>query len=359
MSYAMYDTGRPSQLHENAYTSRQLVGQGRWQNLRDKSSSQLRSLSKKLGLYSGSEADEDEMREAIEGALFNPSSSNSYKNMTLYQLREEARKKGISGFANARKPELIEALENNLHEVPYGMRDQGYKHEHGIGGSRVGTYGSEADGLENMTRYELEELARGKVPYSHKDKDTIIKELKKYYATGHAPGYHNVGKRVGAYGEDDTFDLNELSNDQLNHLGRTHGVSDYYTMGREDLINGLSSLEPSETFGKLQNMTLYDLKDLARQNGVAGYAHARKADLIKKLEDKGVVGGRRVGQARINNGLDGMTVAELKQHARDHGLTGYSKLRKSDLIKMIENEKYAPAYSARQTGRKVGCACSR
>lgn len=49
------------------------------------------------------------------GAMLN---DGNYQNMTLYELRELARQRGISRFSHTRKDVLIKALENGCTEIP-------------------------------------------------------------------------------------------------------------------------------------------------------------------------------------------------------------------------------------------------
>jgi hypothetical protein len=49
------------------------------------------------------------------GAMLN---NGDYKNMTLYELRELAKHKGISNYSHVPKEGIVYALENNLRRVP-------------------------------------------------------------------------------------------------------------------------------------------------------------------------------------------------------------------------------------------------
>jgi len=132
---------------------------------------------------------------------------------TLYELKEDAEKKGISGFSHARKKDIIYALDHHLDHVPYDMRDQAYRREH-VGGSR---------NFQTMTLYELQDLARGKVPYSGRNKNTLIKELEKYYAQ----------QRVGGAPKD----LDSMTVPELKAYARDHGMSGYSKLRKQELID--------------------------------------------------------------------------------------------------------------------------
>lgn len=45
------------------------------------------------------------------------------------------------------------------------------------------------------------------------------------------------------------------------------------------------------------------------------------------------------------------TVVDLKKMAKDHGLTGYSKLRKQELVDMLHSAKMVGSYRAKSPSR--------
>ena len=67
-----------------------------------------------------------------------------------------------------------------------------------------------------------------------------------------------------------------------------------------------------------EQMIVSTLKNLARERGLRGYSRLRKSELIRKL--------REPTTPREP------TREELRQLARERGLRGYSRLRKSQLL---------------------------
>jgi len=96
----------------------------------------------------------------------------------------------------------------------------------------------------------------------------------------------------------------------------------------------------------LENFTVKELLDIARLKNLKGYSKLRKAELISLIN--GSMGIPQVipqnkspfiPQDKLSNvmskPLDNFTVKELLDIARQKNLTGYSKLRKSELISLI------------------------
>ena len=70
-----------------------------------------------------------------------------------------------------------------------------------------------------------------------------------------------------------------------------------------------------------EQMIIPTLKNLSRERGLRGYSRLRKSELIRKL--------REPTQPRDH------TRAQLIQLARERGLRGYSRLRKSQLLQRL------------------------
>ena len=71
-----------------------------------------------------------------------------------------------------------------------------------------------------------------------------------------------------------------------------------------------------------ERMKIPTLKNLARENGLYGYSRLKKSELIRKLREPIQLGDR--------------TRAQLIQLARERGLTRYHSLRKAELIQRLE-----------------------
>ena len=80
-------------------------------------------------------------------------------------------------------------------------------------------------------------------------------------------------------------------------------------------------------------MTVTELKHEAKKRGLSGYSKLRKDELIKLLQTK-KKSYHKVVTAKKSK-YTTMTVAKLKQKAKKRGLSGYSKLRKAELIKLL------------------------
>lgn len=139
-------------------------------------------------------------------------------------------------------------------------------------------------------------------------------------------------------------------------------------------------------------MTVNELRDECRRNGIAAYSKAKRADLIYALQNRldrvpgstsntsantsrdrdtyanyNNVGSsrdrynyNRVGQGRMNNGLQSMTVNQLRSMARDLGVSGYSTERKEEIIPKIERAQGMVGSSRdRYNYNRVGQAQSR
>lgn len=92
----------------------------------------------------------------------------------------------------------------------------------------------------------------------------------------------------------------------------------------------------------LENFTVKELLDIARQKNLKGYSKLRKAELISLINsDMGIpkVIPKVIQHGIISKPLENFTVKELLNIARQKNLTGYYKLRKAELISLINSSK--------------------
>ena len=91
-----------------------------------------------------------------------------------------------------------------------------------------------------------------------------------------------------------------------------------------------------------KSVTVKQLQGVAKTNGVK-YSGLRKAELCKALGIDDGEGGAKKSKSppKPKTGVDSMNLAELKKHAKNLNLKGYSAMRKSDLLNMIKSEKKA------------------
>ena len=92
----------------------------------------------------------------------------------------------------------------------------------------------------------------------------------------------------------------------------------------------------------LENFTVKELLDIARQKNLKGYSKLRKAELILLINSGMGIPQvipqtipQTIPDGIISKSLENFTVKELLDIARQKNLTGYSKLRKSELISLI------------------------
>ena len=81
---------------------------------------------------------------------------------------------------------------------------------------------------------------------------------------------------------------------------------------------------PSDT----QNITVRELRGVAKQRGLHGYSWRGKADLADFIVLNSV-------EPFLARSLQGLTVKKLRVVAKLHGLRGYSRKRKTDLVDCI------------------------
>ena len=84
-------------------------------------------------------------------------------------------------------------------------------------------------------------------------------------------------------------------------------------------------------------MTVKDLRALAKDNGLRGYSKLKKSELISFIRDNLKL------KPTKRKPLKPMTVKELRALAKDNGLRGYSRLKKSELISFIRDNLKNPS----------------
>jgi len=90
----------------------------------------------------------------------------------------------------------------------------------------------------------------------------------------------------------------------------------------------------------LENFTVKELLDIAREKNLKGYSKLRKAELISLINsDMGIpkVIPKIIPDGIISKPLENFTVKELLEIARQKNLSGYYKLRKAELISLINS----------------------
>lgn len=84
-------------------------------------------------------------------------------------------------------------------------------------------------------------------------------------------------------------------------------------------------------------MTVKDLKALCKEKGISGYSKLRKQDLIDLLEDTGKSDKKKISKGEQK--LRGLTISKLRDICEDMGISLKSKEKKQDIIdKILEQE---------------------
>ena len=80
----------------------------------------------------------------------------------------------------------------------------------------------------------------------------------------------------------------------------------------------------------LSSMTVSALKEMAGERGLTGFSKMKKADLISLLKEP-----ESESEPESGSDLSSLTVSTLREMATERGLTGFSKMKKADLIKLL------------------------
>jgi len=140
------------------------------------------------------------------------------------------------------------------------------------------------------------------------------------------------------------------------HMCSSLGISGYSAMRKEELIQVIEQhetahlvLKPKEekehkvavkeskdglTTGELRSKTVAQLKEMCSSMGISGYSALKKEEIIQLIEKHYASANSTATDTPID--LRAKTVAELKEMCSSLGLSGYSALRKEDIINLLE-----------------------
>jgi len=111
------------------------------------------------------------------------------------------------------------------------------------------------------------------------------------------------------------------------------------SQGKATSSEGGRHSKKEETAEDLNKLTVPQLRVLAKERGVYVPSRARKAEVIEKIiEDKKDAGPRtRTVKSKDITSAEQLTVVQLRAIAKDNGIPVPSKLRKADIIKHIQS----------------------
>jgi len=259
--------------------------------------------------------EEEAIVEPKEEALVLIDSEVDLSVLPLEELKSFARDRKITGFSTMRKSELVHSLPN--------------------------TY-------EGLRVVELQALARlESIPhFSTMRKAELIAALKGQapVVTEEALEKEVLEKEEGLVSEDvkqvvlddGTIDLNVLTVDELKAFAKDRKVTGFSTMRKGELVLSLPT--------NIEELRLTELKALARFHGLNNFSTMRKDELVDGLT-KGiaikeeVIEKEEVVVELINvlnedgtANLNVLTLDELKGFAKDRKISGFSTMRKGELV---------------------------
>jgi hypothetical protein len=90
----------------------------------------------------------------------------------------------------------------------------------------------------------------------------------------------------------------------------------------------------------LKSMTVVQLKEKAKSENLSGYSKLKKDELIKLIVSGKSIPSKR-GKSKSpkgpsnSNAINSMTVVQLKERAKLENISGYSKMNKAELINAL------------------------
>jgi len=254
------------------------------------------------------------------------------RNLTVSDLKDLCSSVGLTGYSALRKEDLIQLIEQYQSTV-LQKKPKDFK---------------------ELTVAELKKLCFvfGITGVSSLKKDELIETLlnerkrrKKLTAT------NKESAAIAKVG-----DLRSLTVADLKELCSSLGISGYSAMRKEELIQVIEQhetahlvLKPKEekehkvevkeskdglTTGELRSKTVAQLKEMCSSMGISGYSALKKEEIIQLIEKHYASANSTATDTPID--LRAKTVAELKEMCSSLGLSGYSALRKEDIINLLE-----------------------
>ena len=134
---------------------------------------------------------------------------------------------------------------------------------------------------------------------------------------------------------------------ELKTLCKTNGWTGYSKLKKDDLITFVlrnygqegDDQDDDQEVGEYDSMTVAELKKVCKDNNISGYSKLKKDELLELVNTTMVERGEESDDANSDDEVgdyDSMTVTELKTLCRDNGISGYSKLKKDDLLELVK-----------------------
>lgn len=134
---------------------------------------------------------------------------------------------------------------------------------------------------------------------------------------------------------------------QLKQLAKDRGLVGYSKLNRNDLLGKLMGTTDTDNtiIDESSNyMTVSDLRKQAKTNGFSGYSKMNRQQLLELLESSNSTASvespdiishdTEVGSV-VSSTESYITVKELRKTAKDRGITGYSKMKRQELLDLL------------------------
>lgn len=207
--------------------------------------------------------------------------------------------------------------------------------------------------IESLKLPQLKEMAKQyKIKgYTKMKKQELVNELLALQSAGGIQNIPNVPGIVEQQNE--TRDYSMLTVAELKKIAKDRKIKGYTTMKKQQLVDVLKNIQVSEpvptdvsTKSTLSSLTLAELKQLAKDANIKGYYKLNKKELVEKLQQEQAVPSETTESIQelptestvyISDkfALKKLTVKQLREVAKQKNVYGYLKLKKDELIDAI------------------------
>lgn len=238
--------------------------------------------------------------------------------LAMAELKDFARDRKIAGFSTMRKDELVEALPKTYEKLRV-IELQALARKESIAN------------FSTMRKDELIEAIKSG-PVLLEEEEIIIEEEPEELVE-----VLEV-QRIQVVDEDGTIELNVLTLEELKGFAKDRKISGFSTMRKNELLEVLPT--------NIEELRLTELKALAKEHKLNNFSTMRKDELIEELtlgipvieeveEIEEVVELISVLNEDGSANLNLLTIEELKGFAKDRKISGFSTMRKGELIEKL------------------------